>query len=261
MIEKPILFSGEMVWAILDGRKTQTRRVVKPSPQLLAGHFKFTGDYGKDTWPEKNVWLALTPSGKFGLNDPPWYRSRYGVPGDRLWVRESFRVGAWRIQPTKIAFDYVASPEITNTEWCNPNTLAGGLQALKMIQQSIDECEDAMDRGDDRVWSAEKEYEWEAGNGPCRNRPSIHMPRWASRILLDVVDIRVERLRDISIEDAMREGVPYTELNNSRPDELHRGQFADLWDKINGKPRKDGVDISWAANPWVWVVEFRKVGD
>ncbi len=85
-------------------------------------------------------------------------------------------------------------------------------------------------------------------------RPSIHMPRWASRITLEITDIRVERLQEISYADAMAEGVPFTELppGQGRPDPLHRAKFADLWESINGPG-------SWEANPWVWVIEFKRV--
>lgn len=88
----------------------------------------------------------------------------------------------------------------------------------------------------------------------ARPAPSIHMPRWASRITLEVTGVRVERLQEISDADAMAEGVPFTELpqGQDRPDPLHRAQFADLWESINGPG-------SWEANPFVWVIEFRRV--
>ena len=82
---------------------------------------------------------------------------------------------------------------------------------------------------------------------------SRFMPRWGSRILLEITNIRVESVQDISKEDAVKEGVPYTELNNHRPDELHRAQFADLWDSLYGLG-------AWERDDWVWVIEFKKIG-
>jgi len=89
--------------------------------------------------------------------------------------------------------------------------------------------------------------------------PSIFMPRWASRITLEVVDVRVERVQEISDCDAQAEGVDLDPEYLDRDIPYFVPCFQRLWDSINGKPRKDGVDISWSANPWVWVVEFKNV--
>ena len=94
-------------------------------------------------------------------------------------------------------------------------------------------------------------------------QPSIHMNRWASRILLEVTGVRVERLQDISCADAIAEGIIAAAnsqtIDCDTPDP--RDEFRGLWDCINGRPRKDGTDFSWNANPWVWVIEFNKLGN
>lgn len=123
----------------------------------------------------------------------------------------------------------------------------------------------------------EKYYAWwdEKAKRGYLNRPSIFMPKWATRLWLRVTAIRVERLQDISEEDAEKEGVEHNTLDGVPiPDEYYKypieryedgfpafsavESFETLWDSINGKPRKDGKDISWAANPWVWVIEFER---
>lgn len=178
--ERPILFNGPMVRAILDGRKTQTRRVCKGQRELSSAH-----DFQIDRCP-------------------------YGQPGDRLWVRE-----AWR---TADHFDHLAPSKLET--WAPLKFAAGGAPI--------------------GAW---------AGYGyGGKIRPGIHMPRWASRITLEVTGVRVDRLQDMSRDDAMEEGCPSLNMvvGNTRQ------WYADLWDSINGAG-------AWAANPWVWVVEFRRV--
>ena len=195
--ERPILFSAPMVRAIRTGRKTQTRRVVKPQPSAGVRHSPFV------------------PS---GLEDGHGreIRLKYGQPGDRLWVRETWQmpwVGATQMFPR--------SPESA---------------ALYMDAPSV-------------VYAAD----WN-GPPPRRWRPSIHMPRWASRLTLEVVSVRVERLHEITEEDARAEGVDAAPFCTAgRPNGMeHVEAFEDLWNAINGPG-------AWEANPWVWVVEFRRV--
>jgi len=175
MKERPILFSGPMVRAILEGRKTQTRRVVKPQPAHIPG-----------------IGTVLNIDTITGRACP------YGNPGDRLWVREAWAHRRWMLGD--------ASP--------NPTT----------------------------VYRADGEDL----KGCARWRPSIHMPRWASRIALEVVSVRVERLQDISEEDAKAEGIDWVIGYRSRIP-----LFSALWERINGLG-------SWNANHWVWVVEFKR---
>ena len=187
MKERPILFSGPMVRAILEGRKTQTRRVIKPQP---------TSDHGL-------VFEGIAP-GKFGAVSDGEITCPYGTIGDRLWVKETHHVRD-----------------------------AGYVDGT----------------GRDIVYKADDEdfpYGW---------TPSIHMPRWASRINLEITGIRVERLQDISEEDAKAEGVGVHGGWNADETEYGvnaRGPFSRLWDSINAKRHP------WASNPWVWVIEFRR---
>ncbi len=209
MKERPILFKGEMVNAILQGRKTQTRRIVKtggiPDAEFAA-----------------NLWLS---KGK----------CPYGERRGKLWVRETW---ADVNSPDGPAIAYRADGCVRTwhefSETFGPDEGAGPSMDYKAYPGEY--CAWYSD-----LLNGEPGHNW---------KPSIHMPRWVSRITLDVIDVRVERLQDISEEDAMNEGVPYSELERSRPDPLHKAQFADLWESINGPG-------SWDANPWVWVVEFQ----
>jgi hypothetical protein len=212
MKERPILFSGEMVRAILAGRKTQTRRVIKPQPELR------TGVWG-------GPYLASTKKNhKVGSGDQS---CPYGEPGARLWVRETWRTvktydhlkpsdipmgdaGRWPVVWTKTSFLYSDYIEKYVGKW----------------------------------------------------RRSIFMPRWASRITLEVTDVRVERVQSITRNDAKAEGVSnrWHWGPDRDPNLFLRGtlnpyvaNFSVLWDSINSKR-----GYGWDVNPWVWVVVFQK---
>jgi hypothetical protein len=206
MKDRPILFNGAMVRAILAGTKTQTRRPLKhEAPDEADGCFSVEID-GVDTF----CWVTgedqdIHPSAK-------QFACPYGQPGDRLWVRE-----AWKAHTT---FDHLPPREIPQTH----------------------------------VWYlADDGYKAES-----RTRASMHMPRWASRITLEITSVRVERLTSISEVDAIAEGIErrgpgwawYTDAKTYTMDP--RTSYRDLWESINGPE-------SWAANPWVWVVEFKRV--
>ncbi|HBQ8759856.1 TPA: morphogenetic protein [Klebsiella quasipneumoniae] len=197
MKERGMIFNAEMVRALLDGRKTQTRRIIKdctvgrdPISKFIKIGKKFIGCYPEDV-PE--LIRECCP---------------YGVPGDRIWVRET---------------------------WARYN-----------IDQNIH----------DIAYRATTPADWpEEG----RWRPSIHMPRWASRIVLEITDVRVEQLNAISQEDAQAEGMELTGWRPTYSDPDSGGEvmtpydnFAELWSSIYG-------DESWKANPWVWVIEFKRV--
>ena len=232
MKERPILFSAPMVRALLAGTKTQTRRVVKPKLNEC-GNFLHAG----------NVALAHKHIGEWRQQDGHWYGlagyttlahagCAYGQPGDQLWVRET---------------------------WGRDNQ-----DGTISYRADIGSGGDADDFERNRFEGAPN-YRW---------RPSIHMPRAASRILLEVVSVRVERLQEISAADAKAEGVIAWRAEwgiQGAPEMIERGikareeaieamNFRDiapilyrlLWEQINGPG-------SWAANPWVWVVEFRRV--
>ncbi|PUE09033.1 hypothetical protein B9Z51_08875 [Limnohabitans sp. T6-5] len=223
MKERPILFSGPMVRALLCGTKTETRRVVKPQPYIDPhGNFCWNGwNYGQDfSGPHIQAIASPLPSSRTGRVLCP-----YGKPGDRLWVRETFA----DLRGTGI--EHRPDPS----------------GPLKRFAFAADHPPGS--NGDE----ARKEFgvKW---------KPSIHMPRAASRITLEITGVRVERLIDISEADAKAEGVTRTPYPDHflgpglTPQEshVHRNLFAGLWKSINGAD-------SWAANPWVWVVEFKRL--
>lgn len=221
MKERPIIFSGPMVRAILDGRKTMTRRVVKPQP-LNNRVGMVNGAYAR----LPNSWLVNGSVSEYhdkGITPPRW-ECPYGQPGDRLWVRETH---------------YVQS--------------AGYQDGTgKDIRYRADMVGDSWD------YFRRRAFTW---------TPSIHMPRWASRITLEVTGVRVERLQDISEEDAIAEGIARDCCdegwrNYRAKDPLYptyglspKASFNTLWQSLNAK--RPGC--SWDDNPWVWVVEFQQV--
>lgn len=223
MTDRPILFSGAMVRALLAGTKTQTRRVVKPQPRRVDGGVPF-GDAPQ--------WARAEP-GTAMMHCP------YGKRGEKLWVKETWRIGAWDENEGAFAIDYCDGPDKTWRK--TPETPEGEDLFNRLWYQSTDE-----------LWAKgvkpdpEGNYHWQPGESPLRWRPSIHMPRWASRITLEITGVRVERLQDISEADAQAEGA-YTDPACPAYD-----TYRDVWEQINGPG-------SWAANPWVWVVEFRRL--
>lgn len=206
--ERPILFSAPMVRAILDGRKTVTRRPVKVQPFDLGWSrrdhkFEYTAGRAEDGDEIDGFYAYSTRSGGEWSAKCP-----YGQPGDRLWVRETWA------QPSNL------DPGPTAYRATYPDCLKGqGWENLPPI--------DAI-----------------------RWKPSIHMFRRDSRILLEIIAVRVERLQDISDEQAMAEGAVYPIADHL--DAAWRVQFQRLWESINGPG-------SWDVNPWVWVVEFKRV--
>ena len=223
MKERGMIFNGEMVRALLDGRKTQTRRIIKDCTvgrdqisKFIQIEKKFIGCYPEDV-PE--LIRECCP---------------YGVPGDRIWVRETFQ---GPLVHEELFEEYSAYPEKFETpEYCEYAADGG-------VRPEYCDLDDNLRHG------------W---------RPSIHMPRWASRILLEITNVRVERLNAISEEDAEAEGIDMEALYDSqdcydciadhnmtgRP--TVTGAFKYLWESIYGE---DG----WKSNPWVWVIEFKRV--
>jgi len=231
--ERPILFSGPMVRATLReiDPKTHTRRVVKPQPLVPAGILPQAHNLD---------------GGKFGFfSEDADYCCPYGAPGDRLWVRETFGfVGG--------VFDENENP----APWI-PDRPAIEINELKLGRGYYT---------GHAIYAADGYFEWNAGDDPSIEtrsawHPSIHMPRSISRILLEIVSVRVERLQDISEADAIAEGV---ERHHKRPEFFKaynckegiattaRASFETLWHELNGPE-------SWDANPYVWVVEFKKI--
>lgn len=215
MKERPILFSAPMVRAILEGRKTQTRRIMKVQPphdaRVTVAHYSPIVIDRHGVLHGKEVFGALWDGGECCLRSP------YGAPGDMLWVRETW-AALW------------------------PSDSPVPLQECD-IEYRADlppGCKDGPGE-----WPADTLDDPEAP----RWRPSIHMPRWASRITLRITDIQVERLQDISCPDAEAEGFGHhAGLTGGQV----REAFALLWNSINGPG-------AWDANPWVWAISFERV--
>ncbi len=207
MTERGMIFNGEMVRALLDGRKTQTRRPVK-----FPVH-------------DKNLGCELAGNELAGeLSAGNYLNSAFGKPGDRIWVRETF----CPVDDTQYGeekwVDYRATPRYEASHPAGWDSAPNDAESLK----------------------------W---------RPSIHMPRWASRILLEITGVRVERLNAISEEDARAEGIIDGGCLNcgepepcgcANPEPDATDAFAYLWQSIYGQE-------SWNANPWFWVIEFERV--
>lgn len=205
MKEHPILFSGEMAKAILEGRKTQTRRIVKPQPsEGLCTQRITTGD-------------GITFEAEATEQD---WKCPYGIIGQRLWVRETWQETTW-MHPSDENYGYIYRASENGKAW--------------------------EDNYEDFTW-----------------RPSIHMPRKASRITLEITNIRVERVQDITREGALAEGIKFHEGfegfcigEGFKMKCFHASNpiisFIKLWDEINGKR------TSWDSNPWVWVIEFKRI--
>jgi hypothetical protein len=226
MKERPILMSAPMVRGTLRDidPKTQTRRIVKPQPGT--GVIPYATTVGGFNW-------VLEATGH-GTGDP--FPCPYGQPGDRLWVKEKWRApkSLDNLSPTAIAEKAID---------------AGYAKPWAPIQYEADEVR--------RDWNR---IDWPE---PGKTRVSIHMPRWASRITLEIVNIRVERLQDISETDALAEGVERVEGEDgfkvyAKPwgkilKALNAGtSYRSLWESLNGPG-------SWDLNPWVWVVEFKRL--
>jgi len=242
--ERPILFAAPMVRAILEDRKTVTRRVVKVQPFDLSWsrrdhRFEYLNGRAENGDEIDGFHAYSTRHGcEWSAKCP------YGQPGDRLWVRETWSDVNLQGAP---GIAYRAD---------------GDVRDLMEDASFLDEC-GAFNYDDPRskpyhfaCWSEDL-----LGGKEGRWRPSIHIPRWASRILLEITAVRVERLQDISENQAKAEGVRlYTDHT-----ELGEWWHVDGIDTYSADPRKSfellwsSVGGDWAANPWVWVVEFKRV--
>jgi hypothetical protein len=213
--ERPILFNGEMVRAILDGRKTQTRRVIRPQPPEwcrladIEGPELYTparvGASGEIEPADREVYGVYDVDGEWGAVFP------YGRPWDRLWVREAFNPHYGGYKKPAYRADWEKTPP-------DPDLVP--------------------------------EPKW---------KPSIHMPRWASRIDLEIIKIEIQRIQNIEEREVWAEGVKrpdwWDDLDpHIDPETAAREKYARVWDKIYAKR-----GYTWSSNPWVWVITFRVI--
>ncbi|KGD75243.1 morphogenetic protein [Tatumella morbirosei] len=218
MTERPIILNAEQVRSVLAGRKTQHRIPVK---------FPFT---------DRDIGCELSGNELAGeIAAGNYLNSKFGKPGDRLWVRETF--------------------SCIGNEDGNPVDAKGNL-CIREDAQRIYRASAIQKPNNYGLWTSPDGFDFEGDW-----TPSIHMPRWASRITLEITGVRVERLNSISQEDAQAEGMELTGWRPTYSDPDSGGDcqtpydnFAELWESIYG------VD-SWQANPWVWVIEFKRVED
>jgi hypothetical protein len=251
IVERPIMFSGPMVRAILEGRKTQTRRMIKPQPN------SWIDDLHGNEFRKRAPYAIEDDNGNYcgwGFQDEDnHYKCPYGKNGERLWVRETCWSDGQEV--------YYSADEAKG-QW---------LPHRKRVK-----------KGRDLSISRDESYQrlltlHHYAGGFCRKVPAIHMPRWACRIVLEIENIRVERLHEITNADCLAEGIQplgperVTERTSSGVEELPvqihiqagkfdnrystvRGLFAGIWQQIHGVE-------SWIADPWVWVIQFRKIED
>ena len=211
--ERPILFSGPMIRAILDGKKTQTRRVVKSKAKNMqaGGQVCVKRNPDGDHWYKEYVWSVRDAGGVWNDYTEAQMLARcpYGKPGDRLWARET-----WQHEDGS----------------CSDHKCGQPTHIYHKATESFPES--------------------------MRWKPSIFMPRWACRLELEITGVRVERVKDISHEDAVAEGCYRIEPCEAYPhgNSWGRSGYAALWESINGP----GV-YGWTANPYVWVVEFERL--
>lgn len=231
MKERPILFNSEMIKAILDGNKTQTRRVMRRQPDAVERFYR--GEPTTNTDAQHAIFRCYNNPKTFkGCNSGWMANATYKTPfsefniGDRLWVRETFCYG--RIEENDSLHPANWYRYVDDSDY-------GDGQAYPIYKQMV------LDEGIEH-----DEVKW---------KPSIHMPRSASRILLEITKIRIERLNDISSEDAKAEGFDYS----NHPSAIKIGNaigaktnFRNAWQEIYGAE-------SWDQNPWTWVIEFKRV--
>lgn len=212
-IERGMIFNGEMVRAILGGQKTQTRRIVNWRGLSEGLNLNFSGlrvcEYPKGWVIESEI----RSSTEWRCQPTP---CPFGTVGNRIWVRETF-------QGPLFDFEQMEAYQEDSSKFKKPEFCV-----YKADGKPAPEFFDADD------------------NLHCGWRPSIHMPRWASRILLEITDVRVEQLNDISEEDARSEGISGSSARDVKV------AYAALWRSIYGSD-------SWRANPWVWVIEFKRI--
>lgn len=203
MKERPIIFNAEMVRAILEGRKTQTRRLMKPQPTWSG-----RGSQNYINWPFPKELAVMTGTVKDLIPFSP-----YGQPGDRLWVKETWRLAKWT--------------------W----------------DGDYDDC--VIQYQNDNSSRSFKIPKYKKNPPNSKWKPSIHMPRWASRITLEITDVRVERIQDIQYEGIKAEGIFPKFICGGELRKLQDHYFKPTWNQIYPE--------SWEKNDWVWVITFKVI--
>lgn len=251
MSERPIMFSGPMVRAILGGRKTQTRRLMRPQPEPIPEDHR-----ARYKIPYTHWWASSKAKSMVAVDDlGGGFCCPYGSRGDRLWVKEAF---AWSVR--------------------DPESHADDEDNHDPVFRATAEGAGEWERYEDGKIVGRTEPTW---------RSPLFMPRWASRITLEVTAVRVERVQAITEADAMAEGVVTGDIpaDDYCPRRIGyvlgqddgrcllypsaKEAFAIGWDSINGKRHLPMLDdegvstgerlpVTWASNPWVWVIEFRR---
>ena len=229
--ERGILFSGPMVRSLREGRKSQTRRVVKRQPPDDVGVCGASFDAADRKW----AWHDDDGNAGLVTAVEPRFTCPYGVPGDRLWVRETWR------------------PEFDGRDHYIQYRAGGTLQPDDRSLQNEIACLVRSDGTDN--WQGPRAMDGDS----LAWRPSLFMPQWMSRVLLEVVSVRVERVQGISEADAIAEGLDHMPPSMFSPPGggswmPHDAAFELLWDSINA-----GRGYAWKDNPWVWVVGFKRV--
>ncbi|MGD8567357.1 MAG: hypothetical protein PVJ39_04680 [Gammaproteobacteria bacterium] len=221
---KPILFNTEMVRAILDGRKTQTRRVVSPQPEWVFAY----GEPEKpdETAPCEFTWWVPQPSGEDG-SDVDWSGQTIKAPmkpGDRLYVRETFSVVS------------------LYREWGGHYPTTVHYKADNLTVEHDLTCDEHVDQAE-RFLDGSRSF------------PSIHMPRWAARLFLEITAVRVERLQDIKPHECIAEGIAPASLigYDFEVEDNKWAEWISLWNSVS-RPGEQ-----WDDNPWVWVYEFKRI--
>ncbi|EBB9389300.1 hypothetical protein V6183_17320 [Enterobacter hormaechei] len=243
MTERGMIFNGEMVRAIRDGQKTQTRRIMKVQPDTSEFGLRriiessIANEIGMYFWSQEDARGIKARSKQFSCP--------YGDVGDRIWVRETW----WQAGQSHARY-----PDDDEYGWYGSRRILFAADGNPPNEPN-DHYPNGLGGG--KFSAAKPNHLW-------RKRPSIHMPRWASRILLEITDVRVERLNSISETDAEAEGIDMEALFDSqdcydciaghnmtgRP--TATGAFKYLWETIYGSD-------SWQTNPWVWVIEFKRI--
>lgn len=246
MKERPIIFSGEMVRAILDGSKTMTRRIVSFQNSYFDGsHWPQWAKDERWAWKAAHVDRGPSPAGNPGPylklpnadHESEWWGTAHRIypkwwAGDRLWVRETWQHADWT-EDGEPYIRYQADGEVLLRR-DYPEEYADAV-VERWAELSVPENYNIDNRAADRRW-----------------RSPIHLPRWASRITLEVTGIGLERVQDISEEDAVAEGVHQSHAGGPWGEEGLLEDFVTLWESIHGPG-------SWDENRWVWVISFRRV--